>query len=219
MNITNDKVTEYINGFYKPLTPQLGQLREEAEQDRVPIILKETESYLFTLLTHLKPKRILEIGTAVAYSTMFFAEVCGDCHIDTIEFSEKNFEIASSNVEKFGMQDKISIHLGDGAEQTEKLREQGAEAYDLVFIDASKSHYKEFWEAAIKLCKNGSIIISDNVLMKAMTASDEYDTKGRYKTNIRRMREYVEFIHQLDYCKTSVMAIGDGIAFSVIDNL
>ena len=53
---------------------------------------------------------------------------------------------------------------------------------------------------------------------RAMT-SDEYDTKGRYKTNIRRMREYVEFIHQLDYCKTSVMAIGDGIAFSVIDNV
>lgn len=216
MNITNDKVTEYINEFYKPLTPELGELRLEAEANRVPIILKETESYLWTLLSTLQPKRILEIGTAVAYSTMFFAEVCGDCHIDTVEFSETNYETAKANVAKLGMEDKISIHLGDGAEQTEKLRENGAECYDLVFIDASKSHYKEFWEAAIKLCKPGSIIISDNVLMKAMTVSDEYDVKGRHKTNIRRMREYVEFIHHLDYCKTSVMAIGDGIAYSVV---
>lgn len=219
MNITNDKVTEYINGFYKPVTPELGKLREKSQEERVPIILKETESCLFTLLTQLKPKRILEIGTAVAYSAIFFAEVCRDCHIDTIEANEKNFEVASSNVETFGMQDKISIHFGDGAEQTEKLRQQGAEAYDFVFIDASKSHYKEFWEEAVKLCKNGSVIVSDNVLMKAMTASDEYDTKGRYKTNIRKMREYVEFIQQLDYCRTSIMAVGDGIALSVMNKL
>ena len=76
-NITNEVVTKYINRFYQPLTPALGALRQEAEQAEVPIILKETEQYLKTMLAVVKPQRILEIGCAVGYSAMFFAACCG----------------------------------------------------------------------------------------------------------------------------------------------
>ena len=72
MNITNDLVTEYINGFYLPLDEELSELRKSAEERKVPVILRETESLLGFIFRFLKPERVLEIGTAVGYSAAFF---------------------------------------------------------------------------------------------------------------------------------------------------
>lgn len=71
MNITNDLVTEYINGFYLPLDEELSELRKSAEERKVPVILRETESLLGFIFRFLKPERVLEIGTAVGYSALF----------------------------------------------------------------------------------------------------------------------------------------------------
>ena len=73
MNITNELVTEYINGFYRPMTSELGELRDEAEAAKVPIILRETESFLNFITATVRPRKILEIGTAVGYSAQVFA--------------------------------------------------------------------------------------------------------------------------------------------------
>lgn len=215
MNITNDKVTEYINGFYKPLTPKLGTLRESAEKDRVPIILRDTENFLLSLMLIKKPSCILEIGAAVGYSASFFAEAYTEVKVVTIESDQEKYYTARRNIEELGYLPRVKVLLGDAVEVMNKLYESKPQ-FDIVFIDASKSHYKEFWDSAILMCSPGSVIVSDNVLMKAMTVSDEYDFNGKHKTNIRRMREYVEFIHTLDYCKTAVLPIGDGIAVSYI---
>ena len=96
-NITNEVVTKYINRFYQPLTPALGALRQEAEQAEVPIILKETEQYLKTMLVVVKPQRILEIGCAVGYSAMFFAACCG-AEVVTIEKDPETYETACANL-------------------------------------------------------------------------------------------------------------------------
>ncbi|QHI73695.1 O-methyltransferase [Aminipila terrae] len=215
MNIINDKVTQYIDELYKPLTSQLGQLRKEAEEAKVPIILKDTESLILNLIRMNRPKRILEIGTAVGYSSSCFATIYNDTKIVTIEYNEETYKTALANIEKLGLSDRITVYLGDGTEIIEKLYTEGCEHFDMVFIDASKSHYKRFFDAAIKLVCKDAIIISDNVLMKAMTVSDEYDTHGKHKTNIRRMREYVEYINQADYCHTCVIPVGDGLAISI----
>ena len=87
----------------------------------------------------------------------------------------------------------------------------------MVFIDAAKSHYREFWDLAVPLCKDDAVIICDNILMKGMTASDEYDKGRRYKTSIRKMREFVIYINSLDYADTCVLPVGDGVSISVID--
>ena len=96
-NITNELVTRYINSFYHPLTSELGALRQEAEAAEIPIILKETESYLRATLAILRPKRILEIGCAVGYSAMFFAECCG-AEVVTIEKDPETYETACANI-------------------------------------------------------------------------------------------------------------------------
>jgi len=89
----------------------------------------------------------------------------------------------------------------------------------MVFIDAAKGQYKEFWNGCIDLCKEGAVIISDNVLLKARTASDEYVTDKRHKTSVRRMREYLQYINNLDYAETAVLSVGDGVAVSIIKRI
>ena len=212
-NITNDKVTEYINGFYEPLTADLGELRCRSEAENVPIILKETESFLRTFLGIAKPKRILEIGCAVAYSAMFFAELTG-AMVYTIEKNPEAAETAAENVKNLGYSGKVKIFPGDGEDVINELRENGEVPFDFVFIDAAKSHYKRFLESALPLCNSKTLIISDNVLFRGLVADESYDPKGKYKTNIRKMREFLDFIHRDPRFESSVIAVGDGLALT-----
>lgn len=215
MNITNDLVTEYLNGFYRPLSEELAFLREMGEKDRVPIILKETETCLNLLLTLYRPSKILEIGTAIGYSALYYAERCPEAEIFTIEKDETAFSAAKNNIEAAGKTSQIHCLLGDGQEQIEKLKDQGTVGFDFVFIDAAKSHYRRFLDAALTVCREGTLIVSDNILQKAMTCSDEYDTQKKHKTNIRKMREYVDYISRDPSLETSLLAVGDGLAVTI----
>lgn len=223
-HITNPQVTEYINQFYMPVSDELGELRAKAEADDVPIILKETEDYLNSLLTMVQPKRILEIGTAVGYSAAYFAMKTGAAVV-TVEKSESVHAVAMQNVEKLGLfssettPGKIRLLVGDGEEQVLRLLEEGEEAFDLIFIDAAKSHYKRFLDAAMKLSHPGTVIVADNVLFQAKTVSDEYDPVGKHKTNIRRLREFIQYVYDHPKLETSLVACGDGLTVSVVKEI
>ena len=214
-NITNDIVTEYINQFYRPKTEEIAKLREEAEAEHVPIILRETEQFLATMLTIIKPKKILEIGCAVGYSSMFFAAQ-SDAEIVTVEKDPDVFETASRNILRMGYQPRITVLCGDGEEKIEELAAEGNDGFDFVFIDAAKSHYKRFFNAARKVCTENAVIVSDNVLFQGRVASDIYDPAGKYKTNIRKMREFLDYITDLPDAETSIAAVGDGLAITVL---
>lgn len=212
-NITNTLVTKYINSFYRPLTPALGALRAEAEAAGVPIILKETEQYLTTMLAIVQPKRILEIGCAVGYSAMFFAECCG-AEVLTVEKDPVIYQTATCNIRRLGYEDRITVLLGDGEEAVKGLYEAKAAPFDLVFIDAAKSHYRRFVDAARTVSCKDAVILCDNVLFKAKVADDRYDPNGKHKTNVRKMREFLEYIEQHPNMDSAVLAIGDGISVS-----
>ena len=199
-NIINPEVVEYITSLYRPVNEDFGRFRAEAEADRVPIILPDTESLILNLLRIMKPQRILEIGTAVGYSASCFAAVC-DADITTVEVKEETAGIARANIDRFGFSERIEVLCGDGEEIVNNLDMQ----YDFVFIDAAKSHYRRFWDAALKHCSKGAVIVSD-----------KYDETGKYRTNIRRMREFVEYITNVDYADTALLPVGDGVAISIL---
>ncbi len=212
-NITNDLVTDYINGFYTPLTDELGKLRVDSEEKNVPIILKETESFLKTFLGVIKPARILEIGCAVGYSAMFFAQLTG-AEVYTIEKNSEMVETAVKNIESLGYAEKINVFEGDGEEIAELLKKEGTKPFDVVFIDAAKSHYQRFFDACLPLCGPDTVIIADNVLFKGRIADDKYDPDGKYKTNIRRMREFIAYIMNKPSLDSSILAVGDGLSIT-----
>lgn len=220
MNITNPVVEEYLNKYYKPVNAEMGEFRRLCEEKRVPIILKDTEGFLRLILSIQKPARILEIGTAVGYSAACFAYLAPGSTVTTIEREEPAHKEAIANIEKLGLSARVKCLVGDAVEVLnglyDKQENEGEAPYNLVFIDAGKSHYAEFLEASLKLVKPGAVIICDNILMKAKTASDEYDPHGKYKTNIRKMREFVDIITTSDKLETSVHALGDGISISVV---
>lgn len=218
MNITNDKVTDFINSYYKAIDKEMQSFRLESERANIPIILKETEVFLRSFLLANRPKRILEIGSATGYSATFFAKLLPEASIETIEASQERYEIASKNFELFGVHTRVKIHLGKAEDILFTLQNSGRGNFDFVFIDAAKSHYKSFFEACIPLCESGAVVISDNVLMRAMTVSDEYDTKNRYKSNIKNLRAYVDFLMGEKEHYTSILSVGDGLAFTILNN-
>ena len=208
-------ISAFIDELYYNENEQLQELRDFAEDNHVPIILKDTEGLLAAIMKLKKPERVLEIGTAVGYSASFFVDCCG-CEVVTIESDEESYDVAINNIEAMGFADKITVLKGDARDVLLEMQAEHGQDFDMVFIDAAKSHYKEFWDLAYPMCREESLIICDNVLMKGMTASDTFDTKGRYKTSIRRMREFVAYINGLDYADTVVLPVGDGISISLI---
>ncbi|MFA7659622.1 MAG: O-methyltransferase [Anaerovoracaceae bacterium] len=219
MEITDQKVTEYIQGLYKPLNPFLAGLRTEAEARNIPVIRKEIETVLLTLLQINKPGRLLEIGTAVGYSTLCFAMSGNVNHITTLELQEKACREAVRNFERAEQSNKIRLIQGDALESLRKLESESRDqaTFDFIFIDGAKGHYLEVWELCIPLCRPGTIIVADNILFRAMTAADEYLDIRRNKTIVNRMRAYLNHITKLSGVTTTVMPVGDGLAISVIE--
>lgn len=220
MNIINEKVTQYMDSLYTPLNEYLADLRTHAEEKHVPIILRDTETLILNLIRIKNPQRILEIGTAVGYSASCFATASLNVKVTSLELNEDMYKLATLNIEAAGLTDRIQIILGDAKESIRALRETmndiREDGYDLVFIDAAKTHYKDFWDECMNICKPDAVIISDNVLLKARTVSDEYITEKRQKTSVKRMREFLYYITNLDNIETSVLSVGDGVAVSVI---
>ena len=216
MNITTETVERYVESLYQPLTKALENLRTEAEKERIPIILKSTEMFLCSLIDIKKPKHILEIGTAVGYSTACFAEKDKNCKIVSIELDDEKFNQAVKNMDAMKLSERVTILQGDAEDVIRNLLQ--AYRFDFVFIDAAKSHYKRFFDAAVEVCTDDAVIISDNVLLKGDTAVSEIDPKSRHKTNITKMQEYIAYISSLTYASTSIVPMGDGIAVTVLNN-
>jgi len=212
MIITNERVADYLDSLYKPLTEELAELRRESENKLIPIILTDAETFLMNILRMKQPKRILEIGTAVGYSASCMAEVLPECHITTIESSEKSAETARENIRRLGYEAQIDVLCGPGQDVLDEL--EGP--YDLVFIDAAKSHYMTFWEKSLPICSKNAIIICDNILMKGKTVLDRMEVIRRYRTSHGKMRTFLEYIANTDEADTSFLPVGDGIAFSVL---
>ena len=212
-NIVNDKVENYIRETLKPSQGLLRDLELYAEENSVPIIHKEVADLLRVILKLKRPKKILELGCAIGYSSLFFADVLdGDVEIVTTERNPIMLERAQDNIKKAGMEDRIKILVGDAEETLKDL--EGT--FDMIFIDAAKGHYKMFFDMLIGKLNHGGIVISDNILYKGMIASHDYVVR-RKNTIVKRMRTYLDYICDLEGISTSLIPIGDGLAISYKD--
>lgn len=218
-NITHDRIVEYLSQIYRPESHALSQLRENAEIRGIPIIGRDTEGFLSTIVRLKKPARILEIGTAVGYSAMLFAQLQQSAFIVTIDHDRRMVEEANLHINDAGLSNRISVLCGDGLEELKRLKEvqlsQEQDSFDLVFIDAAKGHYQAFFDACLPLCSKNAIIVSDNILYKGITASEEFLKSKRDKTIMRRMRSYLKWLTENNNFATTVLPVGDGIAISI----
>lgn len=210
--IVEERMVTYMNSLDRGNTPFLNELEQEAIQNRVPIIRREMQSFLKVLLQIKAPKRILEVGTAVGFSTLLMSTYNPvKCEIVTIENYEKRIPIARKNFQKSGREDHITLLEGDAQEVLKTL----TEPFDFIFMDAAKGQYIHFLPEVLRLLKVGGILLSDNVLQDGDLIESHFAVERRNRTIYKRMREYLYVLKHHELLETSILPLGDGVTLSI----
>ena len=210
--IVDERLVTYINSLETGNTDILNQIEREALKTNVPIIRKEMQTFLKLMLVMNRPKRILEVGTAVGFSSILMAEYNPiDCEILTIENYEKRIPIARENFTRAGKENIITLLTGDAKEILPTL----TDSFDFIFMDAAKGQYINFMPEVLRLLKPGGMLISDNVLQDGDIIESRFAVTRRNRTIHKRMREYLYELTHNEELQTAVLPIGDGITVSV----
>lgn len=210
--IVDERMVTYMNSLDKGYTPFLNHLEQEALKNRVPIIRREMQSFLKVLLQIKAPKRILEVGTAVGFSTLLMSTYNpADCEIVTIENYEKRIPIAKENFRKAGKEEQITLLEGDAQEILKTL----TGSFDFIFMDAAKGQYINFLPEVLRLLEDGGILLSDNVLQDGDIVESHFAVERRNRTIYKRMREYLYVLKHHELLETSILPLGDGVTLSI----
>ena len=210
--IVEERLVTYINSLDSGNTPLLEEIEAEAKKNYVPVIRKEMQSFLKSMLALKRPERILEVGTAVGFSALLMEEYNPvPCRITTIENYEKRIPIAQANFKRAGKEKEITLIPGDATEVLKTLED----SYDFLFMDAAKGQYINWLPDVMRLMKNGGVLISDNVLQEGDIIESHYLVERRNRTIYKRMREYLYELKHNPALITSIIPLGDGVTVSV----
>lgn len=209
------RISDYINSLDKEKSSILAKIREEALAARVPIIRDETAALLKCVIKALGPVKILEIGTAVGYSAITMAEQMPENgSIITIENFKPRIEIAKRNIMSSDFADRIELLEGDAGEYIRNFSEKN-EKFDFIFMDAAKGQYLNWLPGIKSLMHEGTVLLSDNILQDGTIILNRLYVERRDRTIHKRMREYLYRLKHDDDLESSIIPIGDGVAFSV----
>ena len=176
----------------------------------VPIINERGRQAFLQVVQEARPHRVLEIGTAIGYSSLLMAQNgAADIDITTLELSDERIKVAQGYIDRSAYADRIHIMGGDAAENLLKLQLTGQE-FDFVFIDAAKGQYVDYFHKIQPMLAAKAVILADNVLFRGYVKGD-VPTPRRFKTIVKRLREYIELVSQPPYV-TEILENGDGLA-------
>lgn len=184
------------------------EMKEYAEDNNVPIITDEGINYIRNYIKENKIKRILEVGTAIGYSSILMALTDEEITITTIERDEKRYLEAVKNIKKFHLEERITLLYKDAFDV------ELSEEFDLVFIDAAKAQNTRFFEKFSKnLAKQGTII-TDNMNFHGLVEDESKIESRNLRALIRKVKAYHKFLENNEDYKTTFLNIGDGLAVS-----
>ncbi|MBZ4652832.1 MAG: hypothetical protein JG781_170 [Peptococcaceae bacterium] len=205
--------------FIQDMVPErsglLKELEMECQAEHIPMIQPQVGQFLLLLLSIHKPVRILEIGTAIGYSTLWFTQALQDTrgHITTIELDKDRYERACANFLRAGVAGRITPLLGDANELLPTLKGP----YDFIFIDAAKGQYGEFFAKAWALLAPAGVIVMDNIFLNGWVIDMTWPHR-RKKTMVVRVRDLLENITSHPDLLTSLIPLGDGLSVSIRRN-
>ena len=210
--IVAKQTEQYIQTVLKSDKGILNDLRAFAEENCVPIISLEVKKLLEVILLQSPRARILEIGTAIGYSSIFFAKtMTSQVHIDTIEVDSDMVVTARANIKAADLDSAINVICGDALEVLPCLTEQ----YDMVFVDGPKAKYIEMLTDCMRLLKNGGMLVTDNILYRGFVATPDSRIPQQRRSLVRNLREYIRFLCSSEELVTSIIPIGDGLSISI----
>ena len=213
--IVDERMVTYIRSLERPENPVIEAIEQEALDSFVPIIRKETQSFLKVMMLMNRPARVLEVGTAVGFSAILMSEYLPEgSHITTIENYEKRIPIARNNFKRAGKEEQITLIEEDALEVMKTL--EGP--YDFIFMDAAKGQYIHYMQETERLLSDGGILMSDNVLQDGDIIESRFAVERRNRTIHSRMRDYLYELKHSDVLETSIIPLGDGVALSIKKN-
>lgn len=201
---------KYLESFRKDDDEQIHEMEEFAAEYKIPILDWKSADFLEQLIQLHKPKRVLEIGTAIAYSSIRIARNLrkkGILH--TIEVSKDNIERARENIEKSGLTDKIKLIEGDALAVLPKMNKK----FDFIFLDSDKEDYSKLFDFALILLKKNGVIFIDNLLWHGFAASQHVPSD--FKNSTVFIREFNKIFMNRPNLKTTIIPIGDGIGLGI----
>ncbi len=194
------------------INPLIKQLREYGLNHNIPIVSDEGLAYLLLLIKLKQVKHVLEIGCAIGYSSIAMAINNPDIIIDTIERDEKMIEKAKENIKLYNLDKQIILHEGDALDLS---IDEFYHSYDLIFIDAAKAQYTNFFKKYEKCLKINGIIVTDNLLFHGLTNQIENIKSKNLRAMVRKINDYTSFLEENDKYDTTFLSIGDGMAVSI----
>jgi len=201
---------KYISSFRNDEDELIKEMEAYAKEHNVPILSWQSAEFIEQIILLLNPKRVLEIGTAIAYTSIRIARnLKKKSVVHTIEISQENITAAKTYIEKSGAADRIKLFEGDALVLMPRLKKK----YEFIFLDADKEDYKRLFDYAMILLKRGGVIVVDNLLWQGYAAANRVPAK--YKASTEHIREFNKtFINQPNL-KASILPIGDGLGFGI----
>lgn len=207
-----DKNQLYLLELHKQTDSRIESLRSYAEQNNVPIVDRLTLDMIKQLIRIHQPQQILEIGTAIGYSSMQFASVSSDIHVTTIERDEAMLTQAKNNRTTYGFNTQIRQIVGNALEKFEQVNDR---VYDMIFIDAAKAQSQKFFELYTPLLKEGGMVITDNVLYHGFVADIDIVRNRNVRQMVKKVQSYNEWLLNNENYTTNFLNIDDGLAISI----
>lgn len=212
-SVNYDYIIRYIRDVIPESDGFLKELEDFAVENQVPISQPETIKLIEVLIRFGRCERILEVGSAIGYSAIRMIGA-GAVTVDTIELNHEAAAFAEKNFTRAGLLDRINLLEGDANDILPDLAQNKDNKYDMIFIDAAKAQYNSFFGPCFSMLRHGGLLVSDNVLYKGMTATDDL-VLHRKRTIVKRLREYIKMLCEHKSLETAVLPLGDGVALSI----
>ncbi|MBQ7905414.1 MAG: O-methyltransferase [Spirochaetaceae bacterium] len=187
---------------------ELSQIKDYASKNSVPIMFDEGIEFIIDYIKKNDVSFILEIGTAIGYSAIKFAQINSNIRVFTIEYDIERYHEAVKNIVNFKLDDQITVFLGDA------LNFNFTEKFDLIFIDGAKSQYVNFFEKYKNNLNEKGVIISDNLFFHGMVENPKLTQNYSTIKLIRKLKRYIDFLKSNTEFETTFYEIGDGVAVS-----
>lgn len=210
----NEQLLELMSRFKTIIHDDLSlEMKQYAEEFDVPIIQDQGLELMLQLLRIKQPKAILEIGTAIGYSSLMMARHLPHSQIVSIERDTKRYQEAVAYHERSSIQDQVTLIEADALEIANE--ELPIQKYDVIFIDAAKAQYQKFFEKYESLLNEDGMIISDNLIFHGHIFDNNQKQSRNLKQLVRKINRYNDWLANHPDYDTLLLPIGDGVAISL----
>lgn len=212
-NILQPEIQDYLDGHSPEADALLNEMEEYAENHDVPIAAREVARLQCILAQAVDANRVLEIGTAIAYTTVQVART--GCRVVSLEYNQERIRKAEEYIDRAGVNDRIEVVEGDAVETLKGFgeQEQYIEGFDLVFIDAQKEEYREYLDGALPLLRGNGLVTVDNLLWYGQVATEPMDPS--YEDSTDAIREFNPYFLNHPELTALILPLGDGTGLGI----